>query len=75
MLIRGNKDQNALFDNLQGLLGDRRHDFNCSVQGSGDNLLVMLYDTESGKTAWEWSGSPDVIATRFKEWVEEISSN
>ena len=75
MLIRGNKDQNAMFDRLQGLLGDRPYGFNCSVQGSGDHLLVIVCDTESGKTAWESAGSPDAIATRFQEWVERIPSN
>jgi hypothetical protein len=77
-LLRGNRDQEALFEGLsQAARGQLpgEGDYDCSIQGSGQHLLVILSYSGTRQVAWEWAGTPAAIVKEFQRWIGRRKPN
>jgi hypothetical protein len=77
-ILRGNRDQEALFAGLvqaaRGQLPDEG-DYDCSIQGSGQHFLVILSDSGTREIVWEWAGTPAAILKEFQRWIGRRKPN
>jgi hypothetical protein len=69
MVMReGTAEQRALFNRLAEVCAAPGN-WACTIQGGGDQLVVLLSEEDSERTVWESVGSPDGIFAEFRVWL------
>ncbi len=70
VIVHGSPDQEKLFERLRQV-ADVSDNWNCSIQGDGQHMLVILSDAATGQRVWEWAGGPGGIVEKFGSWVAQ----
>jgi hypothetical protein len=70
-----NRDQELLFERLRASAAKVAGSWDCTIEGSGDNMVVLVSEPASDHVVWTHLGSPAGIEGAFEEWLNRRASS
>jgi hypothetical protein len=71
----GHRDQEQLFERLRASAARVAGTWDCTIDGSGDKIVVLVSEPASGQVVWTHLGSPAGIEGAFEEWLNTRASS
>ena len=70
-----NRDQEQLFEHLRASVARVTGSWDCTIEGSGDTMVVLVSEPASDQVVWTHLGSPAGIEGAFDEWLKRRASS